>query len=257
MRTVIIGSGNVATILGEKIYLAEHEVVQVFSRNITNASVLASKIGAAACNNKALLDYTADLYIISVSDSAVAEIAGWLNVKDKIVVHTAGSLSIDLIKNCSTRTGILYPLQTIRKEAVELSEIPILIDGNNQETIDVIYEFAHSLSTNVRVADDDKRLGLHVAAVVVNNFSNYLYMLAAEYCHNENLDFRLLVPLINETGDRLKNFTPMEVQTGPAVRNDRTTIETHLKRLEKYPELVEFYQLFTKKILSFYSKDKS
>ena len=257
MRTVIIGSGNVATILGEKIYLAEHEVVQVFSRNITNASVLASKIGAASCNNKALLDHTADLYIISVSDSAVAEIAGWLNVKDKIVVHTAGSLSIDLIKNCSTRTGILYPLQTIRKETFELPEMPILIDGNNQETINVIYELAHSLSTNVHVADDDKRSGLHVAAVVVNNFSNYLYTLAADYCRNENLDFKLLVPLINETGDRLKYFAPMEVQTGPAVRNDQTTIETHLKRLEKYPELVEFYQLFTKKILSLYNKNKA
>jgi predicted short-subunit dehydrogenase-like oxidoreductase (DUF2520 family) len=176
-----------------------------------------------------------------------------LKVKDKMVVHTAGSLSIDLLKNCSSRTGVLYPLQTIRKETTDIPEIPILVDGNSQETAAVIYDFAHSLSGNVQIADDNKRSGLHVAAVVVNNFSNYLYTLAADYCRNENLDFRLLVPLINETAERLKSMAPMEVQTGPAVRSDGATIAAHLKRLEKYPELYEFYELFTKRIMGFYS----
>jgi predicted short-subunit dehydrogenase-like oxidoreductase (DUF2520 family) len=252
MRTVIIGSGNVATVLGRKIYVAGHDIIQVYSRNGSAAARLAKETGAVPCIEPVAINRTADIYLVSVSDSAIAGISEWLRVDDKLVAHTAGSVSKDSLKNCSTRYGVIYPLQTIRKESNTLPEIPLLIDGNDDLTKTALFDFAQTLSGSVQVANDKKRSQLHIAAVIMNNFSNHLYTLAADYCSNENLDFRLLTPLISETAERLKYLKPNQVQTGPAMRQDITTIADHLERLKNYPDLSELYSMFTKKILAYY-----
>jgi predicted short-subunit dehydrogenase-like oxidoreductase (DUF2520 family) len=252
MRTVIIGSGNVATVLGRKIFVAGHDIIQVYSRNGSAAARLAKETGAVPCIEPVAINRTADLYLISVSDGALPGIAEWLRVDDKLVAHTAGSVSIDSLKNCSTRYGVVYPLQTIRKESNTLPEIPLLIDGNDDLTKTAFFDFARSLSGSVQMADDKKRSQLHIAAVIMNNFSNHLYTLAEDYCTNENLDFRLLTPLISETAERLKYLRPNQVQTGPAMRRDSSTIADHLEKLKNYPDLSELYTVFTQKILAYY-----
>jgi predicted short-subunit dehydrogenase-like oxidoreductase (DUF2520 family) len=100
----------------------------------------------------------------------------------------------------------------------------------------------------VIVADDKERLKLHVAAVIVSNFSNHLYKLAEDYCKKEGLDFKQLLPLIEETAQRLKTISPSNSQTGPAIRHDRATIEQHLNLLEKYPQLKKIYEVMTQSI---------
>ncbi|RYY12282.1 MAG: DUF2520 domain-containing protein [Chitinophagaceae bacterium] len=255
MRIVIIGSGNVATVLGRRIYLAGHTIVQVYSRNGAGAAKLARELEASPCIEPVAVDLTADLYLIAVSDSAISTIAGWLRVQDKIVAHTAGSVSMAALSPCSSSIGVIYPLQTIRKEADMVQDIPILVDGNHDEAKTALFDLANDVSGTVQFADDNKRSHLHTAAVVVNNFSNYLYTLAADYCENENLDFRLLTPLIAETAERIKVQLPKDVQTGPAVRNDVKTIDEHLQKLANYPDLAELYRLFTKKIISYYSEN--
>jgi predicted short-subunit dehydrogenase-like oxidoreductase (DUF2520 family) len=252
MRTVIIGSGNVATVLGRKIYVAGHDIIQVYSRNGGAAGRLARETGASPCIEPVAIDKTADLYLVAVTDSAIPGIAGWLKVNDKLVAHTAGSVSIEALKGCSSRYGVVYPLQTIRKESNTLPEIPLLIDGSDDQTKAALFQFAQTLSGNIQVADDKKRSQLHIAAVIMNNFSNHLYTLAADFCDNENLDFRLLTPLISETAERLNYLKPNQVQTGPAIRKDMITITEHLERLKNYPDLSELYSLFTKKILAYY-----
>jgi predicted short-subunit dehydrogenase-like oxidoreductase (DUF2520 family) len=253
MRVVIIGSGNVATVLGERIVIAGHDVLQVYGRHLRKATTLAKKLGAQATDSPTQLSEDADLYIISVTDSALTGIAQWLRTADKPVVHTAGSVDKEILKECSKHYGILYPLQSIRKEIDVLPEIPLLIDGESAETISLVFAFAQTISGMVQQANDVKRKQLHVAAVMINNFSNHLYTLAADFCRNENLDFKLLLPLISETAERLKTNTPAQVQTGPAIRNDMQTIATHLQLLEKYPELNAIYTQFTVSIINYYS----
>jgi len=254
MRTIIIGSGNVASVLGRRLLLAGHQVIQVYSRNGAGAARLARELDASPCIEPVAIDLSADLYLIAVSDSAIEKVAGWLRVKEKLVVHTAGSVPMQILKNCSSGYGIIYPLQSIRKEANTIQDIPLLVDGNNDETKTVVFSLANSLSGTVQFADDSKRSRLHIAAVIINNFSNHLYTLAADYCANENLDFRLLTPLITETAERLKFQMPNEVQTGPAIRNDMSTVEEHLLKLSNYPDLAEVYALFTKMIMSYYNE---
>jgi predicted short-subunit dehydrogenase-like oxidoreductase (DUF2520 family) len=250
MRIVIIGSGNVATILGRLIQKAGHEILQVVSRDATHARALAGELQSSYADQDGTIDKNADLYLIAVKDSALYELNKSFNVGNKLVLHTAGSISKDVLQSISTNYGVLYPLQSLRKEMDTTAVIPLLIDGNTNEAIVLIEDFAHSISDSVSVAGDEERLKLHVAAVIVSNFTNHLYALAEQFCVQENVDFKMLVPLIRETADRVASNSPAAVQTGPALRNDIFTLDKHLRLLNAYPKLKYLYLKFTESIMN-------
>jgi predicted short-subunit dehydrogenase-like oxidoreductase (DUF2520 family) len=150
--------------------------------------------------------------------------------------------------------GVLYPLQSLRKEIPGSPVIPFLVDGNNPGSQTWLYDFAATLSDQVQVADDGTRLRLHLGAVLVNNFSNHLYALAENFCKREKIDFALLFPLIKEGAERLSYFSPGETQTGPAIRGDSATIETHRQLLDEYPDIRQLYDLFTNQLQGHYGK---
>lgn len=248
MRIVLIGTGNVATILGRKIRAAEHEVVQVYGRTALQAKILAEEVQASYTTDLHHLHKQADLYIIAVADGAIASVAASLPLKDKLLVHTAGSVSKELLKAGSSRYGILYPLQSLRKEMQQLPAIPLLVDAQLPEDLELLRDFAGSLSVQVGVAGDEQRLKLHVAAVMVSNFTNHLYTLAERYCVAEGADFSLLHPLIIQVAERLQYMSPQDAQTGPAIRHDTPTIQKHLALLEQHGDMKKLYAWFTKSI---------
>lgn len=250
MKLVVIGTGNVAHVLGRAVVAAQHEVLQVVGRNKQKAHTLAEALNAQATAELRKLNEDADIYIIAVSDKALPEVAKQIKLQEQIVVHTAASVSKDVLSSCSRNFGILYPIQTLQKEASFIPDIPVLVDGNNDDTNQVLQQFAQTWASNVKVAKDEERLKLHVAAVVACNFTNHLYALAKDYCDKELVDFNLLQPMIEETAKRLSTGNPAALQTGPAVRNDTSTIQKHLQLLQQHPELKELYEVLTKSIFN-------
>jgi hypothetical protein len=84
--------------------------------------------------------------------------------------------------------------------------------------------------------------------VFCNNFVNHLYVLTEQYCKKEGLDFYMLLPLIKETASRLEDVPPSTTQTGPAIRNDKATLEKHMELLESYPYMKKIYSLISESI---------
>lgn len=251
MKVVIIGAGNVATVLGRLIAKTNHEIIQVVSRNIASAETLAAELGCPFSNNPKILDQSADIYLVAMADAALNEIHESYFLGDKLIVHTAGSVSRDILEKVSANYGVMYPLQSLRKENLELhQDIPLLIDGNSEQAIGMIEKFALSISSSVARANDEQRLKLHVAAVIVSNFTNHLYSLAADYCRKEALDFTMLQPLIEETALRLRYHLPENMQTGPAVRKDIMTLDKHLRILNQHPALRIVYLRMTDSIMN-------
>jgi hypothetical protein len=248
MRVVMIGSGNVATIFSRLIKRGGHTVLQVISKQLPNAKTLATELNCDFSDNYGALNRTADIYIIAISDDSLNKLDNPFTVSDKLVVHTAASVSKDVLQNISTNYGVLYPLQSLRKEIPDTAAIPLLIDGNSDHAIQLIRDLALSISPIVSKANDEERLKLHIAAVIANNFSNHLFSLTEEFCKNEKVDFKLLLPIINETARRLTTYSPTDVQTGPAIRNDDSTIDKHLALLANYPKLKNLYRLITDSI---------
>jgi predicted short-subunit dehydrogenase-like oxidoreductase (DUF2520 family) len=252
MKVTLIGSGNVNTVLARLITAKGHTIEQVYSRHLAHAQELAGKHSAAATDDFTQLNNSSDIYIISVSDNALPEIAELLRLGDKVVVHTTGAAPIATLQQCSSHYGVLYPVQSLRKELEHLPEIPFTVDGSDSEVRAFVLSFAQTLSSVVQVANDDQRLKTHVAAVFVSNFTNFLYAQAEAYCNFEGIQFNSLLPLIQEVASRIKDSSPAKVQTGPAIRRDFVTIERHMQLLQEYPQLSEMYKFLTDGVLEFY-----
>lgn len=251
MSVVIIGAGNVATVFGRLIKKANMQVVQVISRNIANAQLLANELNCPYSADLKNLNTTADIYVVAISDASLNENQVGYFLGEKLILHTAGSVSKNILHKVSTNYGVIYPLQSLRKEMIEIPKnIPLLIDGSSEEVIERIEKFAFQLSSSVIKSTDEERLKLHVAAVIVSNFTNHLYSLAATYCEKENLDFKMLQPLIEETALRVRFYPPAEMQTGPAIRKDNTTLEKHLRLLSNHPALKKVYLKITDSIMN-------
>lgn len=248
MNIVIIGTGNTATVLGKKIKLAGHHIIQVFGRDHQNTIVLASLLDSQPVNDFNEIDPGAEIYILAVSDSAIEEVSRQLKLDNKILLHTAGAVSKDILKEASGKYGVLYPLQSLRKEMDPLTDVPLHIDAGDKQTLEKISVLAKSISNQVIISGDMERLKLHVAAVFCNNFTNYMYTLGEAYCKKEKLSFKHLLPLIKETALKLEYYSPTSMQTGPAIRGDQPTILKHEDLLRRYEELQDVYRYLTRKI---------
>jgi len=254
MKVVIVGSGNVATVLGKVIHSAGHEIVQVLSRNENHAKALAEIYDCSSGSFKSTKYKNADIYLLAITDTALYHLDQFVHLGDKLVVHTAGSVSKEVLKNVSSNYGIVYPLQSLIKNSSETPEIPLLIDGSSDETTAIIQDFCNTLSDNVTPADDEERLKFHVAAVLVNNFTNHLFAMGDEFCNKEKIDFQKLFPLIDETIHRVKQNPPQTVQTGPAIREDIYTLGKHLQILSAHPDLKYLYLKLSESILKLHQK---
>lgn len=249
MDIVIIGSGNAAAVLGRKFTAAGHKIVQIISRNASAASELAYEWDTESANYMSLINQNADVYIIAVSDNALEEVVSTLKLPGKVVAHTAGAVSKEVLKNVTSHYGVFYPLQSLRKEITSLPDIPIFFEGSDKTATNTLQKLAQSVSfEKATAAGTEDRLKLHVAAVIVSNFTNHLYVLAEKYCQKEGIDFHQLLPLIEETVQRLKESSPADTMTGPAIRHDQETIQKHIELLKDHPQLQKIYQAITESI---------
>jgi predicted short-subunit dehydrogenase-like oxidoreductase (DUF2520 family) len=250
MNIVLIGSGNVATVLGRLIKAKGHKILQVISRNIDHAKILADELECDFSNYEGVTNPAADMYIVSINDSTLYDLSKTFSLENKLIVHTAGSVPIDVLQNISTNYGVMYPLQTLRKEIECINPIPFLVNANNPSSKKIIIDFVATFSSHVKMVEDDEKLKLHLAAVLVNNFTNHLYAMAADFCEKEKVDFDLLKPLIKETTERMLTHSPKEMQTGPALRNDVYTLDKHLKLLATHPKLKYVYLKMSEAIMN-------
>ncbi len=250
IKISIIGSGNLATQLGFALHKEGYFISQVYSRSQKNASILSKKLKAEAITDFKKLSKDSSIYIIAVKDDAIESVAKQLKLKDQIVVHTSGSVSMDVLKKYSKNYGVFYPLQTFSKDKQSnFKVIPICIEASNNNTSTTLQYFAKSISSNVQKVNSAQRKKIHLAAVFACNFSNHMYAIAEKLLAKDKLSFDLLKPLIEETANKTINTKPSKAQTGPAIRNDKKTMDAHLKVLLKEKDLQKIYELISKSIV--------
>lgn len=250
MRITIIGSGNVATHLSAAFKNAGHNIMQVYSRDMRKASLLAYHVKAEAIDSLSQINPETDLFVIAVRDDAVGRIASELSHRNKLIVHTSGATDLQVLLDFTTNAGVFYPLQTFSKtREVNFNIVPVCIEGADEQITLILNELAYTITQNVYRINSDERQTLHLAAVFANNFPNYLYYLAQQLLAEKQLPFDLLKPLILETAQKVQQIQPASAQTGPAARNDEKTIDSHLGRLHENPELQELYRLLSQGII--------
>ena len=247
-KVVIIGAGNVATHLGKAIKNAGFEILQVASRTEESARALGTLLGVPFTSSEGELNKEADLYIVSVKDDAIVSALTTFSLPENaLVVHTAGSVPMEILKDFSANIGILYPLQTFSKQKnVNFKEIPVYIEANNEDNVSRLLQFANAFSDRAKQVNSENRAHVHLAAVFACNFSNHLYSIASDILEKAGLSFDDMLPLISETTEKIKFLHPRKAQTGPAIRRDSKVIEKQLNALEGREK--QIYKLITESI---------
>lgn len=247
---VIIGSGNVAEAFARALPECGFEVRQIFARNAERGAVVAT---LANCNHTSNPEQitSADLYITAVSDSAITPLLESLPLpEDAVVAHTAGSQPLDAIPSRFEHRAVIYPLQTFTAgRRVDFGEVPLFVEAADKGLLSEIKSFASQLSRTVIEADSHMRSQAHLAGVFVCNFVNHLYSMGEGLVQSAGVPFTILLPLIVETARKaVESGNPSAMQTGPAKRNDRTTLERHLRMLADEPQLQEIYEKLSQSI---------
>lgn len=254
MKIVVLGSGNVATHIACALDKS-CDVVQVYSPNISHARLLADKLQQAeAVDTLPGIKDDADLYVVSVKDDAIRDVA-LSTPHGGLWVHTSGSVSIDVFDGIKQNYGVFYPLQTFSKDvAVDIRQIPFFIEGNDVAAEISIRDIALSLSPQVFTAGSAQRQKLHIAAVFACNFANRLWAIADDILRDAGYEFDVLAPLLKATLSKAIDQTPLMGQTGPARRGDFGVIENHLSQLSG--ENAEIYRLISNSIYRQYNHEQ-
>jgi len=250
MRITIIGSGNVATHLAAAFKNAGHRIIQVYSRNLQHAAILAYHVKAQAIDGLQAIDPETDLFVISVKDDAIVSVAQSLVQYQLPTVHTSGATAMTVLSSIIPNSGVFYPLQTLSKhKEVDFLSVPLCIEGASEQITRELESLAQTISNKVYRIDSAQRKVLHLAAVFACNFPNYLYEVARQLLDKKNINFELIRPLILETAQKVQDDLPAIVQTGPAIRNDQNTMDMHLQMLQNEPLLKMIYELLSQGII--------
>ena len=248
MQIVLIGSGNVAFHLAKAFTEAQIPISQIFGRNTTELQKISEQF-SIPFSTETLTD--GDLYIISVSDSSIAEVSALIKNENALVTHTSGSVSREALSG-NYRKSVFYPLQTFSKSKnLDYSKIPFFIDAENENDEEILKNLASKISKNVMIANDEKRKYIHLTAVFACNFVNHLYARAKEISDSQGIPFDYFLPLIDETTQKIHELEPKLAQTGPAIRNDEKVLKLHESLLTD-EEKLKIYKTLNESIKKMY-----
>lgn len=250
---IVLGAGNVAHAFSKELNNKGFHIRGVYSRTTKSARALAKYFSCDVFADPALIPADASYYLISVTDEALPEVVSRMPETEGIVMHTAGSVPLNALSRFK-KYGVLYPLQTLSKNReTDFSIIPLCIEASDKSTLKEIKKIALSMSETVVEISSDQRKILHVAAVFACNFSNYMFIAAHDILKHAGMDFKILLPLIVETVEKLMLMDPRQAQTGPAVRGDKTVMHEHQQLLKEIPQYQKLYKTLSAAIAETFS----
>ena len=233
MKIVLIGRGRLATNLEHALLSAGHEVASINSRTLE------------------ALPLEADVYIVAVKDAALADVirAATKGRESQLFVHTAGSMPMDIFKGLTVHYGVFYPMQTFSKERlVDFNDISVFLETNDAVSMERLKMLSTTLTTHIYELDSEGRKHLHLAAVFACNFVNHCYALSAEVLAAKGLPFSVMLPLVDETAQKVHELSPREAQTGPAVRGDQNVMQMQANMLAGTPAVKQIYEALSNDI---------
>jgi predicted short-subunit dehydrogenase-like oxidoreductase (DUF2520 family) len=245
IKIIIIGTGNVGS----------HLCRCIESNSRTSKLLLVGYYNRAqkelsGINTTLIPDFDnlpeCDLILLAVPDDSIEKVSQEIRSSQTIVAHTSGSVAMKALQN-HKHHGVLYMPQSFSKlREPNFEDITICLESNTAAVNQVLEMVAVTLSQKQEQVNSEQRKKLHLAAVYMNNFVNHCYSKAGEIMREASMDSHLLDALMRETLEKAIDLSPINSQTGPAIRSDLKTIEKHLKMLKK--EDREMYRSITTSI---------
>lgn len=253
----IIGNGKMAHFLAQSLKDSGLQLQYVWARDAVKAEHFAQQYGARTCEDiRALPDQEDHFCFLAVSDAALPIIASTIRFKHSMLVHHAGSVSSGVLLQAADNFGVLWPIYSITGDQhTRTKDIPFVVEANNARNQQKLQQLASLMSTKIFELNEQQRFKAHLSAVLCNNFCNHLIAIAQEICEEDQINAQCLQPIIQQTLTRLDTNKAADVQTGPAIRNDQTTMQLHLNLLQEKPEWHKLYEILSSSIVKMYKRD--
>ncbi len=247
LKVFFIGSGKLAGNLARAMQHKDIELAGVYSRTAAHAQKFANTYNMPHVESLHDIPKNYDVYFLAISDGALHEIAPQVNMNG-LLVHCSGMMPLSCL-NGHVHTGVFWPIQTFSSmRQLSLRDVPVCIESKDENDLRILEVLADKISKKVIQVSEEERQKLHLAAVLVNNFSNHLFTLAQNFLA-PGLSFDLLKPLIIETAEKILDLPPQAAQTGPASRKDFVTMASHEALLAGNARLLDIYRLLSLSIM--------
>jgi predicted short-subunit dehydrogenase-like oxidoreductase (DUF2520 family) len=253
----IIGAGRVGRALGRRLHELGWKIGAVVTRNEASARKAARFIGAGKARATLSRDVLASrLILITTPDDAVAGISreleriGAEELRGKVILHTSGALSSDILNNLRNRgaaVGSMHPLQSFSGVAVPSLDGKVFAIEGDPAAVRLARQLVRALGgVPVQIAAGTKAL-YHAAAsfaaghvLAVEEASARLLMLSGMQRHEA---VRALLQLTRQVLENFERLGPRTAWTGPLARGDRGVIAAHLAAMKSLPS--EFSKAYT------------
>jgi hypothetical protein len=149
--------------------------------------------------------------------------------------------------------GVIWPIYSILKQKLpEHRNIPTVFEASSETAKNTINNICQTFTNILNEATAEQRRWLHLSAVLSNNFTNHLMTVAESVCKAHGIPFSMLIPILQQTFERVQSASPYDVQTGPARRHDDITIRKHMDMLQTHSDWQTIYQAITSSIENMY-----
>lgn len=242
------GAGNAAYRLSMSLKAAGCNVSYIWNRSFHASQTLAKILNKQENNlhnlknTEAIEDINllsqSDIILLTLSDDSIQKVFETISSLESvkagktIVCHTSGATPLSVLSKIP-HFGVFYPLMTLSKtKPVDMKLVPFLLESSDKTTHDVLVKLCDYLGSEYKECDSQERLRMHLAAVFVSNFVNYILGLAYDISAPNHI---FLMPLATETVRKAFLYGhPAHVQTGPAIRKTSLQLTNILKFLKKW-----------------------
>jgi predicted short-subunit dehydrogenase-like oxidoreductase (DUF2520 family) len=185
-----------------------------------------------------LRDEEADLLLLCVPDSAIAEVAASVP-PGPWIAHVSGATPLATLEPHSRRFS-MHPLQTFTRARgpEQLDGAWAAVTAESDEGREAGFWLARTLGLEPFALDDEARPLYHAGAAIASNYLVTLHAVAAELFRAAGAPPDALVPLMRRTIDNRFELT------GPIERGDWETVESHRRAIRAAkPELEPLYDV--------------
>ena len=242
-KIYVVGYGNLGKHLSE--YFIQNSIN--FGGIFTDQSI---SIEGIEIYSKSAINQTlksGDVLFVTTKDDEIASVIRQVENPDVVKIYCSGSVSLESLSTISN-CGVWYPLYSFSGNAsIDWNKVPVFIEYSNEYVFELLSNICGELNKEFHVLNSQNRKQLHLAAVFANNFVNACFIGANEVIkENESLKFDFLLPIIQQTIEKVAIGNPKDCQTGPAKRHDENTLLEHSNMLKQLPSERALYKAISK-----------
>ena len=146
------GSGRVASSLCKKISVSGFKIDLIVSPSEENGRMLAEEC-KSVWSSELKFPQSTDLIIVAVPDHRLNNVLDNIRCSpETLIVHTAGSMGIDIFPDRFFHKGVFYPLQTFSNEKkVDFTDLPFLLETSDMNSSALLEVLVVGLMENKNV----------------------------------------------------------------------------------------------------------